>query len=206
MTAIVAVSVSGTYFGVQQFGDESPMATSSARMVGHVEAIVYGPDGEIKAYRQGDNAIVVNGMDMLADGLFNSTNSVLASSGLIGDVDAIGIGRDATAVTDSDTTLNYANPPTAGSGTCNNVTNIIWDTNGDASSIFISGSQNNASVTVTGQATFGPSAACADTFNEAGALDNSTSEKLFARNTFSSVTLTAADSLQINWDFQFDDQ
>ncbi len=191
LTAVIAVGAVGTYFGIQEIDSGDVMVSKSgAQLLGHVTATVYDEDGYIKAYRQSDNAIVENGFTILAEQLFNGMNLTTT-----GPVNAIGIGTGAAAPTSTDTTLTYV-------AACTNQT-TSW------TSVGATTFGANAAIGINGTATFGPSAGCADTYQEAGAFDSvaagGVSDLMFARNTYASVTLTAADSLQINWNFQFDD-
>ena len=214
MAAVFAVGVGGTYFGLQQTNEQSAtLSTSTGFMMGHVTATAVNADGEIYAYRQSDNAIVEGGMELIASQLFeglNITNGAGATCatcayrdgiGGLGSspVDAIGIGTQTAAIdpaSSEDSTILFNN--------CQNET-VAWtagliNQTGESYSI-----NNVAMIGINGTATFGPSNQCADTYEEAGAFDNSTSSAMFARNTYNSVTLGPADSLIINWNFQFND-
>ena len=208
MAAVFAVGIGGTYFGMEQFDDSNALVSKSAgNLMGHVTATVYGPDGDIKAYRQSDNNIVEFGMEMIASQLFEGINGtdpnlkpqLIAQAGGVNPIDAIGIGTTAAPVTllSTDTTIGFNG--------CNNQT-VGWTLQTD------NGTQNGATsnlgvamVGINGTATFGPLASCVGTYTEAGAFDNDTSAQMFARNTYTAVGLTAVDSLVINWNFQFDD-
>ena len=201
MAAVFAVGVGGTYFGMQQTNEYGAnLSTSSGMLMGHVTATVVGPDGEIKAYRQSDNAIVEQGMEIIAGQVFEGANATAGfkTVGLqagASPVDAIGIGTVGGGISSQASSITHNN--------CQNQT-VAWTTQTDnGTGAFSVG--NIAMIGINGSATFGPSAQCADTYLEAGAFDNDTSGAIFARNTFNSVTLGAADSLIINWNFQFND-
>jgi hypothetical protein len=207
MAAVFAVGVGGTYFGMQQTDEyNASLSSSSGMIMGHVTATVLNADGEITAYRQSDNAIVEQGMELIAGQLFEGANQTATfhTAGLIAGgnpVDSIGIGLSGTGVSSQDTTINFGGWPR-----CDNVT-TTWSVQTDNATYPGGATSNNniALIGINGSATFGPSAACADTYLEAGAFDNDTSAAMFARNTYNSVTLGAADSLIINWNFQFND-
>ena len=230
MAAVFVAGVSGTYFGMQEIGDNNALVkSSSAHLVGHVTATVYGPDGEIKAYRQSDNEIVEHGMGMIAAQLFEGLNTTGVDQapaltnrvGGVSSVDSIGIGVAAGPVSSQDTTIDFSTvDPLHG---CNNVTTSgplgpinhggvafntpldnRWSLQTD-NGTGVTSETGFAAVGINGSATFGPSASCVDTYQEAGAFDNNTSGAMFARNTYTPVILTAVDSLVINWNFQFDD-
>ena len=205
MAAVLAVGVSGTYFGTQQFDDSALISQSTSNMMGHVTATVYGPDGEIKAYRQSDNAIVELGMEMIAAQVFEGINgtdpnmkaALTDRVGGVNPIDAIGIGTGAGAISSQDTTITFNG--------CNNQS-VVWTLRTDNATQ--NGATSNlgvAMVGINGTATFGPAASCADTWQEAGIFDDDNSTAMFARNTYTSVILQDTDSLQINWAFTFSD-
>jgi len=219
MAAVFAVGVGGTYFGVQQTNEYSAILTKSTAgfISGHVTATVVGPDGEIKAYRQTDNAIVEGGMELIASQVFRGINYTTERDGFIrhladrgsSPVDAIGIGTNVTAQAYSDDMTIFFN------GACLNQT-VLWDigtvnnTGSESGRAYSLGGQLGPSIAVigiNGSATFGPSVACGgDTiYTEAGAFDTERSFSMFATNTFNPVTLGNPDSLIINWNFQFND-
>ena len=202
MAAVFAVGVGGTYFGMQQTNEYSADLSNTAAgfITGHVTATVVGPDGEIKAYRQSDNAIVEYGMELIAGQLFEGVNATggflqaLVNGG--NPVDSIGIGTVGGGISNQAVGITH-------NLSCQNQT-VPWASQTDNGTGAFS-VNNIAMIGINGTATFGPSAACIGTYLEAGAFDNDTSGAMFARNTFSSVTLTGADSLIINWNFQFND-
>ena len=67
ITGLFGLSVTGVIGSV----DNSSTTTESAFMLGHVEYMVKGADGNVKAYKQSDNLIVSNGEDCAAKALFN---------------------------------------------------------------------------------------------------------------------------------------
>ena len=213
MAAVFAVGVSGTYFGIQQTSEYTANLSNTAAgfISGHVTATVVGPDGEIKAYRQTDNAIVEGGMELIASQVFKGINYTSERNGFIrhladlgsSPVDAIGIGTNVTAVALSDDyTIQF-------NAACLNQT-VDWDiglinaTDATGRAYSLNG---GALIGINGSATFGPSPACGGgtTYTEAGAFDTTRSFSMFATNTFNSVTLGNPDSLIINWNFQFND-
>ena len=215
MAAVFAVGVSGTYFGLQQT-NEANLSSSTGMIMGHVTAIAVDGEGNIYAYRQSDNAIVEGGMEMIASQVFEGINGTATYRGNIGSlganpVDAIGIGVNATAVTSQDYYISAVdNNPGSGAG-CQNRTvalgNFLGWTAGTVNVTRAYSINNIALIGINGTATFGPSVLCGapTTYNEAGAFDNDTTAQMFARNTYNSVTLGSADSLIINWNFQFND-
>ena len=79
------------------------------QMSGHVIITLADSDGYIKAYRQTDNEVVLNGQDCAADKLFGNTGSALCASGANpNDFIFIGIGTGLAGGVDiSDTKLGH---------------------------------------------------------------------------------------------------
>jgi len=217
MAAVFAVGVGGTYFGVQQTNEYSASLTKSTAgfISGHVTATVVGPDGEIKAYRQTDNAIVEGGMEIIASQVFKGINYTTEKDGFIrhladlgsGPVNSIGIGINGSAIA-------YSEDMKIQHNTCLNETvmftmGTINNTGSEPGRAYTLGGQGGPSIAVVGingSATFGPSGICGGgaIYTEAGAF-NQRSFTMFATNTFNAVTLGNPDSLIINWNFQFND-
>ena len=188
MAGVIVAAIFGTYFLVQGVSVSNYVSTSSAQVLGHVTVKVLDENGNVKAYRQSDNAIVQNGFNILAYNLFNGVNLTAASN-----VNTIGIGTSGTAPAWNDVGITE-------NASCTNQT-ASWTSPGAT----VSGS--NATITISGTATFGPSAACGGgtVYQEAGVFNHISTGSMFARNTYTSVTLQNTDSLQINWDFTFTD-
>ncbi len=206
MAAVFSVGIGGSYFAMQPTDEfNANLSSSSGMIMGHVTATAINGDGEIFAYRQSDNAIVEHGMEMIASQLFEGINGTVGTYGIgatgVSPVDAIGIGTSAAGATSQDTDITEAPWPNK----CQNVT-VAW-TAGTVNVTRAYSNLNIALIGINGSAQFGPSAICGggQAYTEAGAFDNSTSGKMFARNTFNSVTLGNPDSLIINWNFQFND-
>jgi len=204
MAAVFAVGIGGSYFALQQTDEfNANLSSSSGMVMGHVTATAINGDGEIFAYRQSDNAIVEHGMEMIASQLFEGINGTVGTYGIgatgVSPVDAIGIGTSGVGAKSDDTSITE--------NTCQNVTLPLGWTAGTVNVTRAYSLGGVALIGVNGSAQFGPSAACGGgaTYQEAGAFDNDTSGKMFARNTFNSVTLGNPDSLIINWNFQFND-
>ncbi len=64
LVAIVAVASGGLLTLVEQDVQATPSATSeSGQIIGHVTLVLTDEDGNIKAYRQTDNAVYNNGFN-----------------------------------------------------------------------------------------------------------------------------------------------
>ena len=82
MLALVAVSGVSLFFNFDEiFTPDNKISKSGAMLVGNVEVVKRDGEGNIVAYRQGDNHIVLGGMEIIARQVFgngpgsNNTNS-----------------------------------------------------------------------------------------------------------------------------------
>lgn len=238
MVALIAISVGATFAAtyspdLQSLVNSQPSTASGTFMTGHVEAIVRDNDGVIKAYRQADNAIVIGGLEVLADQLFapfgfnnlgliagqnNHTNSTGGRYGYMN------IGNGSSALLATNTGLGC---PLKSAGTqlcapggaaassdrplCLGIASKIWNTKAVSR---VSGVPLNvAQINVTAIATFDGLNCFSNAIREAAMWNNATTVvpgptggQMFARNTFGSVTLTNTDSLELTWRFTFTDQ
>jgi len=193
MLSLAVIAVSGTTYGLAQEQVQEPTVNESGFVKGHVEVVVTDEEGNIKAYRQSDNAIVENGMDLLAKRLF---------SGI-------------TGTTSTDASLTHMGIGTGGeTGAASTQTALvtpITDCARVAASFSTTGKTSAggfATIPVSATATFDASADndCAtSSIDEAGLFNALTSGNMFSRNTFSAVTLSTSDSLAVTWTFTFSD-
>ena len=187
MVAIVAISAIATY-GITSYEDSLDTQVSTAHLLGHLEVIVRDSEGFVKAYRQSDNAIVSNGMTIIANQVFSGANTTA------GRVSHMDIGRD-------DTGMAWNNAALADDigGSCARQL-VTWTKNAP-----VDNGSGFAQVSINGTATF-TGTNCADgSIDEAGVFTLDSAGEMFARNTFNTVDLQSADSLQLNWDFVFTD-
>ena len=195
MMAVVAIGASGTFALADEALDSQTIdeTVSGAGIYGHVEARVIDADGNIKAYTQGDNRIVNNGIDMI---IFNTLDP-----------------SDNWAATGIDTTFGQVTHMQLGAGT----TEVVAGTNTitaiatcDPDTFTGSAVGGAAAATLSAQfTTIDDGAGCAATIGEAGLFDGATgsgTDDMFAQNAFStSVTLTTNDLLDVDWTFTFSD-
>jgi len=74
MLALVAVSGVSLFFNFDEiFTPDNKISTSGALMTGNVEVVKRDGAGNIVAYRQGDNHIVLGGMEIIARQVFGNT-------------------------------------------------------------------------------------------------------------------------------------
>ncbi len=189
VVAVAAIS-SGLTFQAFDFVEDSPTGTADISGVfGHLTATLYDEDGYVKAYRQTDNRIVDEGLDLLADRTFGTTLAPVVAD--IVDTMAIGTGGVASAVGDIDLTSR------AGlGGACGNQTFA-----------FIEGATGTGLVNVTATSTFLGTNGCDGTINEAALFDalGGSSGNMFARQSFANIVLGGSDQLDITWSVQVND-
>ena len=163
--------------------------------LGHVTLVLAGPDGDIKKYVQTDNVITHIGLDCLVESVFTAQN--LCSSVADFDIIAIGIGNSATA---SSTALSIglgntcqsaqSSGPTVDSGTTTQTVTIEV--------VFGGSSSGTSDIT---------SAQCEVAVTEAGLFNvggpSTTPLNMFAYQTFTAITIAAADTLTVTWSLDF---
>jgi hypothetical protein len=230
MLVLVIGSIGGTFAIVQGLDldyDSKPSTVAGAMLAGNVKITQIGPDGNVIAYRQTDNHIVLRGMELIMAQVFGGVNGTYPdySLGNPHPVRFMQIGTGGAAPllfnnTDIDT-------PVAGAcGTLRKLANIRNTTmpggdgpahgyNAAVGSYPLCGGGGGepdcfARMNVTATASFlgGGADQCASlSIDEAGIFDNSTATDgyMFARNTFGSVDLGNLDTLQLDWEFTFTD-
>jgi len=233
MIAIAAISAGAISLNLDHLTGSNGVQTSGALMVSNVEAVVKDDAGNIIAYRQGDNHIVASGMVILAQqtfgpgvgGLSNNTNATdpLSIAGQVRFMEignGNGTGSCVFPFTGGPPILGWANttlecPLTA---CARQAAEILRHT--PTNPLGGAGINSHAQINVTAIATFAGSAGCNGlSIDEAGIWMNSSQQgspsyatapapndnRMFARNTFGSVNLSASDSLELTWRFTFTD-
>src|SRR3972149_3302283 len=240
MAMLVIASVGGTFAVVQGFdlvynNSQTPLTTGGAMLTGNVKVIQYDVDGNIIAYRQTDNHIVKEGMELIMAQVFRGINSTTNCPtcpnystilGLPHPVQYMQIG------TGGEYRLLHNNTDIAQAiGTCNTrASAAITNTTAQGAHKYpgactdLAGSLCSAQMNVTAVASFLGTAGCnVNSIDEAGIYDNGTAGTtvgqyqggaettpdgpgyMFARNTFGSVNLGMLDTLQLQWEFTFTD-
>jgi len=191
LSIAAAIAVSGITLVDHAQGVDVP--NDATFMTGHVEVLVTDSEGNIKAYRQGDNSIVNNGMDTMAVQTFSGLTGATST----GAVSHMQIGSSATTPTGADTSITTI-------GNCAR-DSAAFSTAGASDS---GGPPTVSAITVTATATF----SAADGSNcetsgivEAGLFNDVSAGELYARNTFGTVTLGSGDSLALTWTLTFTD-
>ena len=153
------------------------------KILGHIELVLYGADGAIKAYRQTDNLVVTNGDNVTANQIFG-TSLPTSHTPFSGSFQYIGVGTSGTAaaVTQTDLLIPQSNHRLA------TVTNGAIHGTAQVQVTFPANRLTNSS---------------AVGIQESGLFDafgNTTSNSnMFARQTFSSINVNPADTLKITW-------
>ena len=233
MLMLLIGAIGGTFAIVQgldlDYDYKSPSVGAGSMLTGNVQVTQFGPDGSIIAYRQSDNHIVEQGMEIIMSQVFGGINATyprfLELTGTH-PVRYMQIGNGTATLYANDT--NIAAPIPTGGDTCGRVLAGIINTTQDGSAHgYPAGCEGtnscSAQMNVTATALFyggavsgapGASFCATDVIQEAGIFDNSSSTVgpdgfngglMFARNTFGSVNLGSLDTLQLDWEFTFTD-
>jgi len=234
MAILVIASIGGTYAVVQGFdlttlASQSSLNTGGAFLTGNVKVIQYDADGNIIAYRQSDNHIVKEGMEIIMAQVFRGINTTTNYpnafvEGLPNPVQYMQIGTGGEyRLLHNDTDIAVAIPTctTRASSAISNATQGA--AHGYPGTCDDLGTMCSAQMNVTATAQFQGSAGCnVNSIDEAGIFENSTATTtgmyqagvwtnptgggyMFARNTFGSVNLGNLDTLQLQWEFTFTD-
>jgi hypothetical protein len=185
MLGVAAVSVGGVYALVPSVPPQST-TTDDGKILGHIQLVLTGPDGQIKAYRQTDNLIVTSGLGAASDLLFGSTQ---VSGESAASFQKIGVGTGTTGAAAGNTNLETQrsnkrlDTTVTNSGSNGAVIDATWAAN----------RLQNGSGTVA--------------ITEAGLFDNiaNATGLMFARQTFSAINVGSSDSLTVTWTITFAD-
>lgn len=231
MIAIIAVSVAATLISLNVSTDTAA-PKSGAFMAGNVIVKVTDENGFVKALRQTDNHIVLNGMELIARQVFTNagaagSNNTNATGG--GQIRYMEIGNG-TGFGGGGAVLGFDNQTLQNPlDNCARENAVVTRFDAGESSP----GSDAAQINVTAVATFSGAAGCdAGVIQEAGIWNNSTNSAtspgngpqctndadacggyintdpnnvMFARNTFGSVNLSTSDSLELTWRFTFTD-
>ncbi len=201
LVAIVAVASGGFFTLVEQDTQATPSATSEqGKIMGHVTMVLTDEDGNIKAYRQTDNAVHDDGFNQIIDDAFGSAACVGCQNVDTTDFDVIGIGTGIVPAALSATDLTA---PTGTATLCDRVADPTGATS--VADSFL----------VTISASFGGSASTADMANvacegtaiiEAGLFNSATDAtgEMFAAQAFSAINIASTtDVLTVTWELTF---
>ena len=184
IVGLVAIaSIGGAYALSQEFSSPQNSAkTEGMKSLGHIQLVVLGPDGAIKAYRQSDNLVVTNGDNVTANRIFGTT--LTTSHAFSGAFSYIGVGTSATAAAVTQTDLSAVQS----AHRLGTVSNGAIHGTAQVQVTFPANRLTNSS---------------AVGIQESGLFDaqgNGTANaNMFARQTFSSISVNPADTLQVTW-------
>ncbi len=200
LVAIVAVASGGFFTLVEQDTQATPSATSeSGQIMGHVTMVLTDEDGNIKAYRQTDNAVHDDGFNQIIDDAFGSSACAACQATTTNFIN-IGIG---TGIVPAPPAANDLTAPTGTATLCDRVADPTGATS--VADSFL----------VTISASFGGSASTADMADaacegtaiiEAGLFNSAVDAtgEMFAAQAFSAINIASAtDVLTVTWELTF---
>ncbi|TAK19875.1 MAG: hypothetical protein EPO37_04175 [Nitrosarchaeum sp.] len=195
VAAIVATSAGflGFSFASNQSSPNQPLITS-AMMNGHIQLVVTDSDGQIKAYRQTDNAITTKAENCVAKILFKGPSSG-TGNGCTGALNSpftyiavgTGTGSESNTNTELGTELATSGLTRALATTVTITNSTTGGTGSSAASVLVS-----KAFSVSGT----QSITEAGLFNETAA---SGTDAMFARKVFSAVSVANGDTLTVQW-------
>ena len=208
--AVVAGLFGSGIFGVSIIKAEKTGVDTTGTIQGHVITTLTDSDGNIKAYRQSDNLIVNQGENCALKLLFASGIAAAQSDGQVctgaithpftyieignGSSTPISapISTDVRLYGSHNNTDNVGNNP----GMTRKVaTSLSWTNSTTATSTDAAALQMSATFTNSGTST--------KTVNESGLFNdtaaNYNTDGMFARQTFTAITMNAGDSLTVQW-------
>ena len=226
MSALIVISA-GTTFAFTQGLVDNNSRPSGALFTGNVKVTQYDGTGNIIAYRQSDNHITAQGMELIMRQIFADVNQSSAAwdippTGADGQVRwmEIGVGGEWELLfndTDLRNTVIASGMPgcTRFDAGIVNVSShkypidpaICFDTDGNPPRGGVP-STCLARMNVTASGSFsGMQCSGALDIDEAGIFNDPTTAtgEMFARNTFGGVVLNAPDTLALDWEFTFTD-
>lgn len=220
LVAVVAISAGSTFAVTQGLIDEDTFRPSGALMTGNVKVTHYDGEGNVIGYRQTDNHIVAQGMELIMINVFSDINASSAGwdtapSGADSKVRWMEIGTAGEwglLFNDTDLRNNVGGTCVRQDSTITNVSShkypidpaICYNTAtmvGDPHTCF-------ARMNVTAMASFsGMQCSGAADIDEAGIFNDPAfgTGEMFARNTFGGVVLNPPDTLALDWEFTFSD-
>jgi len=167
---------------------ESPVMSSSAGMLGHIEAIATDSEGNIKAYIQTDNAITNRGINCTFVTVFGAPTNVDQCSNT---TDAFNdIALSGTSIGAMTLQSNRTSDELSGSGY----------TAGDADTVSINQVATGTTRSATPEVTITKAFSVTATDSVfAASLTNSTGAVFAYKDFGTSVNLSSGDSLTVNW-------
>lgn len=199
IVVIAAVIATGAGFLGYSFASNQPSPNqsliTSAMMNGHIQLIVTDSDGQIKAYRQTDNAITTKAENCVAKVLFKGPSSGTGAGctgALTNPFTYIAVGTSSASETNTNTDLGTE---LAASGLSRALATTVTITNSTT------GGTGSSSASVAISKAF--SVTGSQTVTEAGlfndTLANANTDAMFARKVFTGVSVANGDTLTVSW-------
>jgi len=183
---IVAIS-SGGAFAVMQNTQTPTVQPESSSVLGHIQFVLTGADGNVKAYRQTDNLVVTEGRNTITDLAFPIAAGGANGNSTDNKFSYIGIGTGSTP---------------AAAGNIGEETLISTCKRGQDATVTSPGTgQAQVDVTFSG-------ATCAGTITESVLSNSGTGAaanagEILARQIFTGIAVGASDSLTVTWTITF---
>jgi len=221
MATLVIAAIGGTFAFSQTidlFGYDKPSPDRAAAFItGNVKVTQFDGDGNVIAYRSGQNHIVETGMEVIMGQIFNTVNDTYTTPSRPISHMAIGDNGEWRLLyndTEIRSPLETGGFPLCVRATLVTVENSTFSGGGPSTSWgpeFDPGTCTAplcaAQMNITASASFSGMFCNAPSIDEAGIYTDGTlgAGAMFARNTFGEVTLNMLDTLQLDWEFTFTD-
>ena len=221
MATLVIAAIGGTFAFSQTIdlsGLDTPLPDRAAAfLVGNVKVTQFDGDGNVIAYRMGQNHIVETGMEVIMGQIFNTVNETFAvpsrpiSHMAIGDDGEWRLLYNDTELRNDLENNGFAMCTRAVLATVVNSTTAggsptpFWGPEADPGTCVAPNCA--AQMNITASASFSGMDCNAASIDEAGIYTDGTfgAGAMFARNNFGEVTLNMLDTLQLDWEFTFTD-
>jgi len=221
MTLVIA-AIGGTFAFSQTidlFGYDTPSPDrTGAFLVGNVKVTQFDGDGNVIAYRTGQNHIVETGMEVIMGQIFNTVNDTYSVNGKSRPISHMAIGIDGEwRLLYNDTEMRDAVENTLGACDRAVLTSVVNSTATGGGDDPLEGPEKDpgscvvpncaAQMNITASASFSGMQCAIASIDEAGIYNDGTFGQgaMFARNIFGEVTLNMLDTLQLDWEFTFTD-
>ena len=199
IVVVAAIAAVGAGFLGFSFASDQPLPNqplvTSAMMNGHIQLVVTDTDGQIKAYRQTDNAITTKAENCVAKVLFKGPSSGTGSGctgALTNPFTYIAVGTGTGSETNTNTDLGTE---LATSGLTRALATTVTITNSTT------GGTGSSSASVAISKSFSVSGT--QTITEAGLFNdtsaNASTDSMFARKVFTGVSVSNGDTLTVSW-------
>ena len=219
MATLVIAAIGGTFAlsqTIDLYGLDTPSPDrTGAFLVGNVKVTQFDGDGNVIAYRTGENHIVETGMEIIMGQIFNTVNDTYDVSVKSRPISHMAIGDNGEwRLLYNDTTMRSPLELNGFASCTRAVLSSVVNSTAPGSP---EGPERDpgtciapncaAQMNITASASFSGMFCNAPSIDEAGIFTNGAIGvgAMFARNTFGEVTLNMLDTLQLDWEFTFTD-